>query len=341
MDLIYMNSAMEDVGILQDYEFDLAFGSDENNFECKIAAKSHCCGAGFFLYIEGTEYGGIIDGIESDTESQEVKYTGRTWQGLLASKIILPLQSGEESAGNVTLKLSDDSGSLVGKYLVITGDANRCIQYILDRVGLGGLFSAAVESAAQIKAYQFNRFTDVYSGFAKMLKSAGLKLRTTFSGGKVLLSAVPIIDYSQEAELDSDILSFRTKKSYNTVNHLICLGSGELAERMVIHLYADKSGDISQTQTQTGLDEYAAVYDYPNVESEDELLSAGTEELKSMWSQDEIEASLGETVASYDVGDIVGAVDNITGLNTTASITKKIVTIKNGNATISYEMGEK
>jgi hypothetical protein len=32
------------------------------------------------------------------------------------------------------------------------------------------------------------------------------------------------------------------------VNHLICLGSGELQNRIVVHLYVDADGNISQTQ---------------------------------------------------------------------------------------------
>jgi hypothetical protein len=55
MDLIYMNASKEDVGVLMDYELDLAFGADENNFECRIQANSHCCSAGYYLYYEATE----------------------------------------------------------------------------------------------------------------------------------------------------------------------------------------------------------------------------------------------------------------------------------------------
>ena len=86
MDLIYTNSAREDIGVLLDYELDLAFGADENNFECRIASASHCCEAGSLLYMEGTEYGGIVDSIQSDTEAQEITYIGRTWHGILNSK---------------------------------------------------------------------------------------------------------------------------------------------------------------------------------------------------------------------------------------------------------------
>ena len=36
MDLIYTDAARHDIGILSGYSFDLAFGADENDFECKI-----------------------------------------------------------------------------------------------------------------------------------------------------------------------------------------------------------------------------------------------------------------------------------------------------------------
>lgn len=342
MDLIYMNSSKEDVGVLLHYDLDLAFGSDENNFACTINTADHCCEEGYFLYIEGTEYGGVIDSVESDTERNEVTYSGRTWQGILGSKVILPLQSKDASTSSVTLKTSDTSGSLIDKYLVISGDANKCIQYILERIGLGALVVASSgSSGATINQYQFSRYTDAYTGICEMLKSAGMKLKVEFSGGMVILSAVALYDYSQDEEFDSDSVGFRLKKNYKTVNHLVCLGSGELANRMVVHLYADADGNISQTQTLTDVDEYASVFDYPNAESEAELIKSGKDELKALWGQDELSVSFDPTEDIYGVGDIVGAYDNITKLSVSAEIIKKIVTIKNGQITISYEVGEK
>lgn len=43
MDLIYTNVNREDVGVLKDYAFDLAFGSDENDFELTLDINQHCC----------------------------------------------------------------------------------------------------------------------------------------------------------------------------------------------------------------------------------------------------------------------------------------------------------
>lgn len=321
MDLIYMNTLKEDVGVILDYELDLAFGKDENNFELSIQAEAHCCEAGYYLYIEGTEYGGVIDGIKSDTETKEVTYLGRTWQGLLNSKVIQP------DAGNA--------------YLTVSGEANNVISSLLSRLTLGGLFEASSDnSGLTISSYKMNRYIAGYDGIIKMLKTVNATLRFTFQNGKVILSAVPKHDYTQDEEFNSDQVSFRVKKDYKSVNHLICLGSGELENRTVIHLYADKSGNISRSQTEFGVDEYADVYDYSSVESVEELESSGREKLKELWAQDELSIDFDDTTDAYGLGDIVGAYDNITKIAVSAEIVKKIVTIKNGQITISYEVGE-
>jgi len=541
MDLIYANANHEDLGVLQDYELDLAFGADENNFECRIQNNSHCCDAGFYLYMEDTEYGGIIDSIESITEQKEVVYSGRTWHGILGSKVILPLQEGEaesklklpdgytlleyiKSSGtqyintgfnpnqntkvvcdiqllgaslqcafgarhgannnsffvqiqdtnrfrvdfgnlsnqsaflsdmlnerkvitqdrnrttlgeegtyttdaqifqcnypifigalnnaglssciasaviyscqiydnnvivrnyvpcqnangeaglydltngvfypnagsgvfavgaivedeadtgtnDVTIEANDaDEVSLVGRHLIISGDVNACIQFILDRTGLTDMFEASSEQAGtNIEMYQFKRFTDVFSGLSDMLSSTGLKLKLAFTGTKVLLTAEPIVDYTQAEEFDSDQIAFQVKKNYKTVNHLICLGSGEMENRMVAHLYVDSDGKISETQTQFDMDEIVAVFDYSNAESKDELISSGKERLRELSAPGDISIDFDADTGTYDIGDIVGAVDNVTHISVAETISKKIVTIKNGQVIISYKVGE-
>lgn len=250
----------------------------------------------------------------------------------------------EQSTGteiDVTVKAEDaDGNSLVGKYLVISGDANDCIRFILNRIGLSSLLCAFEEAAGiDIQEYQFHRFTDAYSGLTGMLASAGHKLHTEVHGGQVVLSAEAVVDYTADEEFDSDLVDFVAIKKFNAVNHLICLGAGELENRTVIHLYADKDGNISQTQTQDGLDEVVAVYEDTSAEAE-ELIQKGTEELLKLWEPDKLKVDFDDSTDSYDVGDIVGACDNITGISVAAVITKKIVTIKNGLITISYKVGE-
>lgn len=316
--MIFMNSAMQDIGVLQGYDMDLAFGESENDFECRILAEDHCCGAGYYLYADGTEYGGIIDSIESDKNNDEVIYSGRTWHGILNSKVLEP-----------------DAGEA---YLVLSGEANTILASLIARMGLSDLFEASSDSSGiTVSKYKMNRYIAGYDGIRKMLAASDGKLRIFFRGGKAVLSAVPRHDYSKDEEFDADLVSFKAKKNFNAVNHLICLGSGELTDRMVVHLYADAEGVISQTQTFKGKEEVSAVYEYSNIESVDDLIQEGKGRLKELReTADSIDVDFDADSDSYDVGDIVGAVDNITGLSVSAAIAKKIVSIKKGQVTISY-----
>lgn len=291
------------------------------------------------FYIEGTEYGGVVDAIQIRSASKEVVYSGRTWHGILGSKIILPLQGGENATKGVTIKKTDSSGtSLEGRYLIISGDVHDCLRFIVSRIGLGGTFTVpGAASGVTINQHQFKRFTDAYSGIARMLYSVGMKLKVQYTRGMVNLSAVAIYDYSEDEQFDSDLVSFDLKKSYRTVNHLVCLGAGELENRLVIHLYADAQGNISRTQTQFGDDEYADIFEYSSVESEEELLAEGIDHLKALWEPDKLSVDFDESMDYYDVGDVVGAVDNITGTRITSTISKKVVTISNGKIIIDLQ----
>lgn len=321
MDLIYMNSSRRDIGVLHDYKLDLAYGRDENDFELLIPSSKHCCSSGYFLYIEDTEYGGIVDSIESDTDQQEVIYAGRTWHGILNSKIITP-----------------DAGA---NYLILSGDANDIILTLLQRLGLADLFTvAATASGLILSNYRMPRYIHAYEGIRKMLDSVSAKLTFRFINGMVTLAAVPRVDYTQHEEFDSDKIGFKCKRNYHPVNHLICLGRGELADREVVHLYVDPLGCISKAQTMTGLWERTEVYDYPNAESLAELEQGGIERLKELAVADEIQINLSAGESGYDIQDIVGASDNVTGLSAAAQIAKKIVTIDQGEVEISYEVEE-
>jgi hypothetical protein len=122
------------------------------------------------------------------------------------------------------------------------------------------------------------------------------------------------------------------------VNHLICLGSGELKDRTVIHLYADVNGVISQTQTQFGADEVTDVYDYAGAEA-DNLIESGTDQMKANASKNEFAIDL-ESAQDVAVGDIVGCRDYITGNTMTAPITTKVVKWKSGFETVEYQLSD-
>ena len=320
MDLIYRNASCEDLGVIQNCKLDLAYGEDENDFELTLDAADHCCAAGFYIYAEDTEYGGVVDDIQSDTAAGEVTYKGRSWHGILNSKIIEP-----------------DAGA---DYLVLNGEANDLLNFLIRRLGLSSLFAASgTDSGLQVKGYKMNRYVAAYDGIRKMLSTVSGKLRFIFRNGRVILSAHPRGDYTQDNELDSDRMDFKAIRHYRQVNHLICLGKGELADREVIHLYSDAAGNVSKAQTFFGLEERTEIYENTGAESLDDLEEKGIEKFKEIAQGDEITASFAPEHDCYEVQDLVGATDNVTGLTASAEITKKIVTIENDMVTISYKVG--
>lgn len=321
MDLIYTDTRRKDIGVLKDYSFDLAFGADENDFELTIDLPIHCCEINGLVYIEGTEYGGIIDGILVRTVEDKLTYRGRTWHGILASKVIEP------NPGKA--------------YLTVSGDVNTIISDLLVRLGLDDLFTVeSSQSNILIDSYRFDRYIDAYTGLKKMLDSASCKLKFSYIGNSVVISASPIVDYSKDEQFDNDSVEMEFEKSQNTVNHLICLGKGELTERTVVHLYADASGNVSQKQTFFGVEEVTATYEYPTVESIEELVKNGTTKLQEYTSPNKVQMNFTPESNTFDIGDIIGAREIVTGTSASAKVTKKIVTINQGEVNIQYKVGE-
>lgn len=321
MDLIYTNSKGIDIGVLSAYAFDMSFGASENDFELILASSDVTLEDGAFIYIENTEYGGIIDGIKATTDGDTVTYKGRTWHGILNSKVISP-NSGED-------------------YYKVSGEANEVLNFLVSRFGLGKLFAVSeADSGINIKKYQFARYCKGYDGIRDMLSSFGAKLHIEWNDRRVNLSALPVCDYAS-SPVDGDSATLSVEKYSKKANHLICLGKGELAQREVIHLYADKFEKIGYTQYFTGLDEYADTYEYANAESSDELLQYGIKRLKELRNTDKADILLEASAnVSYDIGDTVGAVEYRTGIEAAAAVTQKIVKINNGAVSIEYKTGE-
>lgn len=322
MDLIYTNTKRVDQGVLSAYSLDLSFGADEkeNNFELVIGNNEPMLEEGTVIYFEGTEYGGIVDGLKVNTNKETTTFIGRTWHGLLNSKVIEP-DSGED-------------------YLIVSGEANEVLLFLLARLGLSGLFVAASESSGvNIKAYQFNRYCKGYDGLRAMLAANKAKLKFKWEGRAVVLYAEPIADYTSNP-VDGDIAPLSVERHGNKVNHLVCLGRGDLAEREVLHLYVDRFDRIGDVQYYTGLEEVVDVYDYSNVESTDELRKSGIERLEELRNADKIEMSINEgTEIVYDVGDMLCAVDHRTKIKATATVIQKIVKINNGEISVDYKTG--
>lgn len=225
MDLIYTDKNRKDIDVLSDYELDEAFGKSENNFSLKISLSEHCMEPGCVIYAENTEYGGIIDTLNPNTKDSTLTYKGRTWHGILNSKVLEP-DAGED-------------------YLILSGEANSVLKEIITRLKLNDVFSVSEEdSGIEIIHYQCSRYPCAYDEIRKMLYEFMGKLTINCRMQSVLLSVSPLYDYSADEEWDASQLDFAIEKNYHPVNHLICLGSGDLKDRYVIHLFTDENGGI-------------------------------------------------------------------------------------------------
>lgn len=276
MDLIYAqfnDGIIEDVNVLQDYSFDEVYGigeNDVNDFVCRVQRYNHKCNIDDVLYIEFTEYGGIIDRIEVDSKSGEIAYKGRTWHGVLNSYVIQPL-----------------AGDWARTY---SGDVNEILQQMIDEAGIGNIFVAdavPVEDRELEINFFAARYEKMYDAIIRLLKEVHGKLICYFLDGKVHLGAVLCVDYSHDEEFDTGKIPYKVGITENNVNHLICLGKGEDENRAVIHLFTDGGGGKSSIQPYklienpledseyildkrnqiiTGKDEITEVLDLPNAE---------------------------------------------------------------------------
>lgn len=315
MVLVVADAKLGNVREIEDFTLDVAFGADENALTLTVEEKS-APAAGQLVYIDATEYGGVIDQVKRGSgrgATGTVECKGRTWHGILAGR-----------------RLSPDSGS---GYLTVNGKAGDVLTSLIARMGLESLFKAASDDSTV--SYTFERFCDGYSGLMALAKANGRKLSMRRMDGYIELSMPPIVDYANK--VDSDLLDFTITSVHRCVNHLLCAGTGQLANRAIVHFYADENGNVSHKQTLFGIDEICALYDYSNA-SASELETEGKKKLLEYQTSGTVEVDAHEDM-DVDVGDIISARDNSTGTTVTATVSKKVVKVERGVATYSYEVG--
>lgn len=298
MDLIYadvVEGTIVDRGVLNNYSFDMSFGEKENDFQLKAPLEGTRLEPDQIIYISGTEYGGVIDSVEVDTANLMMIYSGRTWHGILENKILYPLKGVD--------------------YMYLQGDANEVLTYLLERMNLipgdanelyvkpeNALLSVSKEDSGidiNIRvSSESGNYAHGYTFIRDMLYQYNAKLQIIDG----VLSAVSLVDYSNDDDFLEGTDQFTAKRNYNSLNRLHCMGQGNLANRYTIDLYLDDNGgllpyarenpiqdsdyytDISALAESTdpedianfnkitaymvtGVNEIADIYDYPSIQS--------------------------------------------------------------------------
>lgn len=317
-DICYTDSRRIDAGVLLGASLNVEWGDSGNDFELSVDISSPVrLDDGALVYVEGTEWGGVVDAREASATDGLMRYTGRSWHGVLRDRILCP-----------------DAGA---DYLSVSGEANSVLLSLVSRMGLGEVMTvSAVQSGISVR-HQFDRYTDAYSGIRAMLAASGARLGISYDSraGRAVLSAVKVADWSDGPT--SDTADVDVKRVSRPYNHLICLGSGELRNRVVQHWYADAEGRVSSKQSLFGIDERATVYDYTNASAE-QLSQDGPKKLAEYQTADVLEATLGFD-GSYAVGDVVPGVDEDTGTEVSVTVGTVDVTVTADGVTATYRAG--
>ena len=317
--VIVADSSGKELRKLKYNSFDFEIGDDANSFEVKILITDwEPIPKNSLIYIPNTEYGGIYKRTEIDRWQGYVSIGGFTWRGMLQNAIISP-PTGADYARD-----EGDVNAIIGAR----------VRSAYKRIFVGGA------PAGVNVSYRYDRYVTVLDGLTAMLKKVNRRIRLRYDQEqkRVIVDSAPIRDYSDSVEFSDDVqTNYYMLLDETGVNHLICLGDGQLKNRIRVDLYVDRKGNISESKTFSGVDEVTAVYDYAGADRE-QLIESGTEQLKSMQSVNQF--SIDAEGENLEIGDIVGACDYVTGKSMKAPISGKIHKSKEGIETTEYTISD-
>ena len=330
MELVYTDPIGKELGYILNANVDMEIGEDEkssiNDFEIefKRSGWNGTVEFGSQVYVPDTEYGGIVREVTTSTKANSITVKGYTWRGMMTKKIIKP-EKGQD-------------------YAIASGEINEIIKGKVEEAFPGFFYGVVEDTGIQLTNYQFDQYCTLHEGLRKMLQSVGYRLEIKYIQGDkyemgyVQVRAVPIVDYSSEYEFSNDQnMNFTMDDNKRGVNHLVCLGKGELKDRLVIHLYVDEKGNVGQTQYYRGIDEIEETYDSSGSEYDD-LLKNGIAKLTNSKNKTEYDMTMEKIEGSMDIGDIVGGRDYLTGASMKKPIGRKIWTISAGKEKVEYKL---
>lgn len=325
MDLVVEDASGDAVAVTRDFAIDAQWGDGAcSACDFELSETPVRLGAGWRAYVDGTDIGGVVDSVEAKRSGgvESLSYKGRTWYGVLDGKVLCP-DEGEDR-------------------VVLGGSVPSVISSLLGLCGVGAPFFAGTGSGT-VPSTAFPRYCTCYEALRIACRAAGMRLGLaavpTTSGGisrGVRVGGVPVEDWGEE--VGRGAVDYKASRAYRPVNHIIALGKGELRDRLVVHVYADGKGAVSQKRTFSGIDERAQVYELSSEGDSAKLLDKAVEKLESLQPADEVDADLGER-AGVAVGDRVTLRVDSYGFETSAEITGVVVKAKGGSVSVTPQTG--
>lgn len=325
LDYIYTDADYNELGYLSHFDADVEigkYGISKNDFELTLSLdeRNPLFTVGSLFYKENTEFGGVVQQLKINTSDNTITLIGPTFRGLLEKEFVQP-----------------PNGSA---YLTLNAEANICINTLIgDR--FGGLYTVDNVGASNINVRYDVRDINLLQALEKALGASNARLCIRHQvDGKVHLCAEKISDKSSTLQYDNDYqIGMIVKTESKPYNHILCLGKGELLNRLRINLYLQTDGSWSESnQVYTGLDRKTYKHEDVNVEDRAELIKNATEKVADANESNTLDISFEADDA--ELFDIVGAKEKITGVSFKESITQKIIKISDGDISISYKVGD-
>ena len=230
----YADHNLIDIGVLNTYEISLDI-ADEKDFQ--ITTNENIMDSGYFWYIPDTEYGGIIDSFEADSDDRKINYKGKSWRGLLANHI-------------VDVPASD--------YCIYSqGDLDDAVNELITSCGLSSWFVCDAldtnpDTDAEVSSYQIPHGTTLYDAITGVAASVNFNLVYKFNASDRTVHLIPIlkVDYTDYMKA-SDVAEtgFRLEVNNDVVNHVVIVSEDADGSRRKIHLFADEAGGIQPYST--------------------------------------------------------------------------------------------
>lgn len=332
--LIHADSNRAEVGVITDFQaFDAQIHHNcelaDNTFSLTMSVgawQAEKILRGDFVYINGSEFGGLVRSVSKNTTSDTVIIKGALWRALLSMRIITP-PAGQAYKVYTDTELNAMIADVIGSDYV-------------------SLFDVPDTSTGVTTSYQF-RYQNKLAGLSKALLQVGYTLSCIYDATiqKVIVQARHCVDYSDYADISSDLgigLSISAGR-VDDYNHIIALGHGELTERMVRELWM-LDGRIYTTRPAALLegDIRSMTFDYPNAESEDELISSARDALLEYASMStaEIDLSQIQEEMNFDIqlDDTILTVDRDLNISASKSVSQRILSITASGSTIRTEV---
>jgi len=317
LNLIMISTSMHEYAAITPISFECEVGTGDASNDFELRGYDVFRGG---VYIPGTEYGGLIECPEDTTGEDLHTYKGWTWRGLLTQAVVSP-PDGED-------------------YYTASGDLHEIISGLVS-TRFSGLFTVPGELTGVTAEFQADRYCTVHEALTDLCEENGYKLVIEAYKAdtvKVELRAEPITTVAGIYNEDNR-LSLTFADNRMGINHLICMGSGELKDRQRVDLYVDQNGNIGATKYHTGLYEREQYFDYPNAESLAELEKQGRKRLKEVMSKKTLQINRIQDV-EMDVGDIVTGKHTVSGTSVSAPIDRKSFAYSGGIVRLEYHVKE-